>query len=642
MASNPEEVRKAAIAELARRELARRQSKKNEFVGPPVSAMNDFTTPAEYKDAAIGAADVGISSLRGMVNRPAIFARALAHGVGGAVDPNDTFRGAYERAKESGREQIEAGQGIVRSERLRTPQGQETAEGLGNALRSTGIPQGVEWLNKRAEQMPGGWLLKDALNTTLELAPLPVPRMMRDARTPRVGVSPGAPRQIPAEPVVAAQGGSAGAAASAAGSAASQASPALQLAVAKLEQSGKPINLEALSRYVDADTLPVPVKITRGEAHRDPVLISQERNMRGATPEAAQFYNERHKALVQNLSAMREQAGPNVFSTNVVEHGDSLISAYKEIDAAARAQIKQAYDAALAANGGTLPMDGTAFVSTADVALQHNMKARYVPREIAADMAEIRASGQMDFKTFENLRTNLAAESRKAERAGDGNAVAAIRIVRDALEKVEPLGRAAEVKPLFDKARSLAYSRFQALDADPAYKAAVDDLVPPDRFTQKFVIGGTRDGVAAMRKAFASNPQALETMSVAALDHLRDAAGIDAFGNGAFSQARFNKQITALDPKAFDLFGPKLTEQIRQLGNVARTIESDVAGSYVNRSNTFVAGAARAAEGAANYAAFGVPVGTAARRVIERATLDRQWQQALDPLVGLEQRAPKK
>jgi hypothetical protein len=45
------------------------------------------------------------------------------------------------------------------------------------------------------------------------------------------------------------------------------------------------INMPALERHVEADTLPVPVRLTRGQATQDINLLSDEMNMRGKNPE---------------------------------------------------------------------------------------------------------------------------------------------------------------------------------------------------------------------------------------------------------------------------------------------------------------------------------------------------------------------
>jgi hypothetical protein len=88
-----------------------------------------------------------------------------------------------------------------------------------------------------------------------------------------------------------------------------------------------------------------------------------------------------------------------------------------------------------------------------------------LPPTIDRQLQAYRSGGKMDFEQFEALRTNLATEMRKAERAGDGNAAMALSVVRDALESLPLSGEAAALKPLADAARSAAKERFDALSA---------------------------------------------------------------------------------------------------------------------------------------------------------------------------------
>ena len=101
----------------------------------------------------------------------------------------------------------------------------------------------------------------------------------------------------------------------------------------------------------------------------------------------------------------------------------------------------------------------------------------------------------MTFEQFEAMRTNLATEIRRAERSGDGNAAMAASIVRDALEGLPLKAEAQQFKGLADTARGLAKARFDALKKDPAYKAAVDDAVPADKYFDKFVVNGVNKNI---------------------------------------------------------------------------------------------------------------------------------------------------
>jgi hypothetical protein len=221
----------------------------------------------------------------------------------------------------------------------------------------------------------------------------------------------------------------------------------------------------------------------------------------------------------------------------------------------------------------------------------------------------------------------------------DGNVKAAAGVIRDAMEEL-PLGAASsQIKPYADAARAAYRTQAQALNADPAYKAAVTESVPPDRFVARFVLNAPREDVAAMRANLAGNDPALQSMSVAALDHLRGAAKLDPQYRGNFAAQSFNNALVKLDPKLRDLVSPETSETLEKLGNVARYTTSQPRGSFVNNSNTFVAGAAshaaNIAENVANKAALGIPVGTWTRNALAQGRQQNAFARATAPGAGL-------
>lgn len=420
----------------------------------------------------------------------------------------------------------------------------------------------------------------------------------------------------------------------------SNVSPELQQAVVSAAQkTGGAVNPEVLARHIEADSLPVKINLTEGQATQDPVILSQEQNSRGTTNGVlAKHFNEQNKQLVDNVQTIRDQVGPDVFSTNPAEHGDTLIEAYKSKDAAAQAQITAKYQALKDANGGQFPVDARALLDTATAQLHKDLLFDHAPRAVMNTLGRLADDGSMTFENYESLRTNLARIQRSF--TADGNEKAAAGVIRNAMEQLPLSPGAAQLKPLADAARSAARTQFQALDADPAYKAAVNDSVPPDRFVDRYVINAPRDQLAVMRQNLATDPTATQTMGVAALDHLRKAARIDADWNGNFSQAGFNKGLQALQPKLGSLVDPKTAEQLSTLGNVARYTQFQPRGSFVNNSNTFVAGAADygagALEGAANVAAHGIPVGTWARKAISTVNAAKAARASIAPGAGLD------
>ncbi len=408
-------------------------------------------------------------------------------------------------------------------------------------------------------------------------------------------------------------------------------SPDLRAAVEKAtEITGGAINPDVLARRIQADSLPVRVQLSEGQALGDARTISEERNARGKLPGVAERFEEQNKALVENTRAFRDEAGQDVFSTNHVEHADTIIARYQKIDDAANAEIASNYKALKDAAGGKFPVDAKALFTDAENTLGSELLLEH-----AKDLPEMRTlkglaeKGEMTFEQFEKLRTNLARTQRSSS---DGNMRAAAGVIRDAMERLPLAESAATLKPLADKARASARARFEALDADPAYKAAVNGTTQPDKFVQKFLINGNRDAVAKLAEAMKGDETAMQTVRVASLDHLRQAAGIDSGYNGKFSQAGYNKALRGLEPKILSLLGPELAEKVQTLGDVARYTQFQPEGSFVNNSNTLVAQTkehvANAAEGIANLKAGGVPVGTWVRKNIT----DRQGKKAAEQM----------
>lgn len=425
------------------------------------------------------------------------------------------------------------------------------------------------------------------------------------------------------------------------------ASPELRAEVARATAAGEKLDRVAFDRRLEAESLPIPMKLTKGQASQDVEQISHEMNRRGGDPELAQRFAEHNQQLIDNLDEIRAGAAPNAVGNDHIQNGQALIDSYKNYDAEVTADIGAKYKALRDANGGDFPVDGPAFVQAADAALKKSMKARYVPAQVSADLEEFRA-GKMTFENFENMRTNLAAEARKAERSGDGNAAAAVRIVRDSLEELPISGESAKLKPIADAARKAAKARFDRLKADPAYRAAVDDSVAAgessplaDDFVQKFVVKGKAANIQNMRETLAADPTASETITAGALNYMKSKSGVNLYTNeGNFSQAGFNRALSELTPKLGQLLDPKVSEQVQTLGNVARYTQAQPRGSFVNNSNTTVAAhAASLAKGAAergvNALLPGAELGTLAREKLAKRADKKFVREALDPASGI-------
>lgn len=448
---------------------------------------------------------------------------------------------------------------------------------------------------------------------------------------------------------------SASAAAASSVSAAKNISPELLTDLRQQVTKG-PLAPEAVDRQIDADALPIRMRLMEGQASQDPEVWSHEFNAKGKDPAVAARFNEQNQQLIDNLDEFRQQVAPQAVAHDPVQSGQNIVDAYKRYDEAATADIQSKYKALNDANGGEFPVDGPSFVAQADQALKKKFKGRYVPPQIAADMEAIR-SGEvaMNFEQFENLRTNLAAEARKAERSGDGNAAGAVNIVREALESLPMTGEAANLKPLADAARQAAKARFDRLRADPAYRASVDDDAGigeasplADQFVQKYIVGGSRAHIGRMMESLGQDELAMETIRAAPFNYMKKRAGIDPYRNqGDFSQAGYNKALAELTPKLDLIVGQDMAEQAQRLGRVAYNVKAAPAGSFPNRSNTFIAATAEAAKGLAERSAntfIGgnvVPVGSWAREKLDARVAARESRERMRPAAGTLARAKR-
>lgn len=439
----------------------------------------------------------------------------------------------------------------------------------------------------------------------------------------------------------------------------SKLSPQVQGEIANISRSGGQLHTTALERHAEAESLEVPVPLTRGQARGDSALTSQEFNSKGQNPEIGQRYEYQNQALKDNLDEFRRQAAPGAVGNDPVQNSQALIDHLKTYDEGKVATIDKAYTDAREAykqesGGQDLQMDGNSFVKQAQQNLKEGNKAKFLPPSVQSVLSEVSDNGgKLSFPDWDANRTILANEVRKAQRAGDGNAVAAISAVRNALEAAEPVGASATVKPLFDQARSLAKARFDEMKADPAYRAVVEDDAPTGEqsdlnktFAEKYIIGGTRGNLQRLRQKFEGNDEANQTVTAVALNHLKQKAGVDMYtGSGNFSQAGYNKALAEIEPRSRELLGDQLAEKTRTLGNVARYTQEQGRGGFQNNSHTLVGALAHAAgaevgsyaEHAVNTVTPGLKLGTKAAEVVG-AHRNTQWvRDTLKPGAGLAQ-----
>lgn len=357
---------------------------------------------------------------------------------------------------------------------------------------------------------------------------------------------------------------------------------------AAIVKSTKPEDIAHDIRLKKASELPVPVELTAGQASQDAVLISRERNERGFKEQHAQRFNEQNKALQENAIIIKQNSAPNVTTTDYVADADNIIDIVKTIKENNKTKTQEAYKALEEAAGGKFPIDGVKFAKNTIEKLIEEDRLDYLPATIRNKLdAYASGSKQMNFNLFENLRSDLAAEMRKADRAGDGNMKHVLSVVRDQLENLPMQEGDVALKALADNARKVAKADFDLEKSNPLYSKILNESADSKDLIQNFVIRSKNADFMKSIELLKDDPVALEHLRSGTMDYIiREST--DASGN--FSTAKFQKLIDNLNvnKKLDALFGEN-SKQLKDLSEVAKIVESRPKGSFVNESNTATA-----------------------------------------------------
>ena len=350
-------------------------------------------------------------------------------------------------------------------------------------------------------------------------------------------------------------------------------------------QGGRNMDMRAVLRQAEAEQILGPnARLMTGQATRDPMQFAQEldlRGVRGAGEGIANRLANQNTGLINALNTRGASAAPGEMAA-----GQGLIGALQAGDEAARARISGLYNEAKALNANEIPLDAVTFVDTARNMLKQEMKDSFLPGKISRVVRQVGEGDiPLNVSTAEQLKTNIAAEVRKAQRAGDGNAVRALGIVRDSLENTPIAGEIGEqALTAFNAARGAARQRFGEIESNPALSAAIDD-VAPDKFFNKYVLSAPARDLQRMLDAA---PDQADVVRAQVVDYLKSKALSGASDEvGRFSQAGYNKALKQIgETKLRQLFPAEEVAQLKSIGNVASYIQAQPAGSAVNNSGT--------------------------------------------------------
>jgi hypothetical protein len=435
----------------------------------------------------------------------------------------------------------------------------------------------------------------------------------------------------------------------------SRASQPLRAAIQGMSGNGtKPLNLEAVQNHLKADEF--GINLTAGQATGDGAQLSSEFNTRNKNPAFAERMAQTNQKLIDGLNGIKEDVAPAA----AVDHeanAQTVIDAYKDKYAPIAADAKAKWEKFQAAAGGALPLETGDFTAQVGAALKKAGKTRYLPSEVAGDIKDIDDGEPFTIERWDNLKTNLAAAQRKAERAGDGNAGLAVSAARDAVENYQFPNLDPKLAAMNREARAATANKYAMLRADPAMDAAVNDGVPstPDSrrlspeakgYMERYFLKGNKADLSNAQANLADNPDAKGAIAGSVVNELKKAAGIDPYRNdGNFSQAGYNTRFNELQPRIKYLMDPDSADKAFRLGDVARITQRQPTGYSFNNSGTSVvsqvakrvaSGAAALAEHSANAATSKLKLGTGVREEFENWRNDKWVSDSLKPGAGID------
>lgn len=411
-------------------------------------------------------------------------------------------------------------------------------------------------------------------------------------------------------------------------------------------------------RISSAESLPVPIPLTRGQATRDPNQLRFELETAKGEGGAAlrNRYSDQNEKIVQNFDEWVDQTGAQAVGSNFADRAREVGSAVDKAIAGSankdKAAINAAYKAADRSGEGGAPVELTSLVEHLNDAVPDVATAPIIDTAIKRAVRLGIASQERDgtliplpvpLKNAEAMRKAISQAIDPMHAPNTRQGVIMKGLIDAATEEAGG--------PLYRQARNLR-TRYAAKYEN---YATVRDLLRKDKGTQdrKVALGdvwdhtilkGGLDDIRQVRKVLQTagpeGQQAWKELQGQTLTWLRDRAlsnsATDQRGNTIFSAAKFDSAIKLLEKegKMQYVFGKKGAEQIRELNDLSKVIFTAPPG-VVNTSNTASVLLGALADAGVTGAATGVPLPVVSllrltAKQVKAAKLKRRVKDSLD------------
>lgn len=374
---------------------------------------------------------------------------------------------------------------------------------------------------------------------------------------------------------------------------------------AKALANGHPLNADALRRLLVFRR--AGVTPTVGQLTQDPGQITREMNLAKAGANSTDpslqrlpsLQNQNTRTLLSNLDEAGAQRAPDSMGAST-----SAIDSLNQTVQRNRTEIGDLYRNARDTAGRSLPLEGGTFTRRASELLDQAMAGGALPKDVQNRLNAI-ASGEypLTVESAEDLKRVIGNLQRASS---DGTARTALGLVRQALDEA-PLQNSARVNPgnlpatqgsippsasvgeesiaAFNAARRANREWMQRVENNPALRAVVDG-VEPDQFVQRYVIGkgATASNVRALRDEL--DPQAVGNLRAYLVRYLREKATGGDSDITKFSGKAYRDALRDLNDKLPAFFSDAEIQHLQDIGNAAKYMQAQPAGSAVNNSNS--------------------------------------------------------
>ena len=392
-----------------------------------------------------------------------------------------------------------------------------------------------------------------------------------------------------------------------------------------------------------AAALPVPIKLTKGQATRSFADQQFEREA-AKSPTIGEplrvRFAEQNRQIPQNLEFFADQTGAEAGSLRAV--GQVVTDAIVAKAKSRKGQIDAAYNAARTAGETQAPVNVAPLQSYLDANKPQAINAGVLSSTDGHLQALTKKTGGV-------ITINDLEEIRKGVGVAGGKDATNAHFAREIKEVIDKMteGVGGEKYKYARRLRAQYAKEFEnvgIIDRLMSTKPGTQDrAVAFEDIFDRSIMGGSLDDVRAVRRTLQTagpdGQQAWRELQGQTLNHLKEEitknAQRDIYGNPVVSAAQFNKIVTGLDKdgKLDFLFGKQGAQKVRDVRDLSMDVLTSPPGS-INTSNTAAALAAMLDTVSMMTTGIPVPMATLGRigiGAVKEAKQKRAVQEALNP-----------